>query len=164
MRNCLGIAIGIVSMAALPLAGQGAKSAIARMPDGHPDLQGTYDLATITPLERAQGDPPSYTKEKAEELEKALAARRAKDYQDSRPDRPVPPVGGGGGSAPAPASYLELVERAAGGAVGGYNRFWLGQGTTYTVVDGQIRTSIVIDPPNGRIPPLNAAGRQRVAA
>jgi len=165
MPNRFAFAVALISLsAALPLAGQGAKAATPRMPDGHPDLQGTYDLATITPLERAATDPPSFTKDKAEELQKALAARRAKDYENSRPDRPAPPVGGGGGSAAPPATFLELVERAAGGAVGGYNRFWLGQGTTYTVVDGQIRTSIVVDPPDGRIPPLNAAGRQRLAA
>ena len=28
-----------------------------RMPDGHPDLQGTYDIATITPMERPSGQP-----------------------------------------------------------------------------------------------------------
>jgi hypothetical protein len=30
---------------------------IPRMADGHPDLQGTYDLGTLTPLERAAGSP-----------------------------------------------------------------------------------------------------------
>ena len=71
MRNRLFIAIALLSVAALPLAGQTAKSAIPRMPDGHPDLQGTYDLATITPLERLPGDPPFLTQEKAEALRKA---------------------------------------------------------------------------------------------
>ena len=61
-----------------------AKSALPRTPDGHPDLQGTYDLATMTPLERLPGDPPFLTKEKAEALEKAEAERRAKDNQPSR--------------------------------------------------------------------------------
>jgi hypothetical protein len=37
-------------------------------------------------------------------------------------------------------------------------------GSTFTVVDGQYRSSIVIDPPNGRIPPTLPAARQRATA
>jgi hypothetical protein len=150
-----GIALVLIT---LPVAGQAtktaAKSALPRTPDGHPDLQGTYDLATMTPFERLPGDPPFFTKEQAEAHEKAEAARRTAD----------------GGSLSVPAgkstgvSFFELLERAGGGAVGGYNRLWLNQGTTYTVVDGQIRTSIVIDPADGHVPPYSAAARQRLAA
>src|SRR5262249_12541087 len=64
-------------------------------------------------------------------------------------DRSVPPVGGvgrGGG---------------AGGAVGGDNSFLLDPGTTYSMVDGQYRSSIVIDPADGRIPALTEAGKKR---
>jgi len=161
MRNRLFIAIALVSLAALPMAGQTAKSSIPRMPDGHPDLQGTYDLATITPMERLPGDPPFLTKEKADALRKAELARRAEDNKPSRADRPAPPVGG---DKTPPKSFFEILERAGGGAVGGYNRFWLNQGTQYTVVDGQIRTSIVVDPENGHVPPYNATARKRMAA
>ena len=161
MRNRFGIMLALMSLAALPVLGQGAKSTIRRMPDGHPDLQGTYDLATMTPLERLPGDPPTLTKEKAEALMKAEAARRAKMAQRTSADRPTPPVGG---DRSEPKSFFEILERAGGGAVGGYNNFWLDQGTTFTVVDGQIRTSIVVDPPDGHVPPLNAAARQRIAA
>src|SRR5579872_2455620 len=142
MWNRLGILIALSSLAA---AGQATKpSSLPRTADGHPDLQGTYDLATITPLERLPGDPPFLTKEKAEALQKAEAARKAKADAPSRADRPAPPVGG---DTSQPRSFFEILERAGGGAVGGYNRFWLNQGTSYTVVDGQIRTSIVVDPP-----------------
>ena len=41
-----------------------------RLPDGHPDLQGTYDLATLTPLERAAGTNAVLTREEAAKLEK----------------------------------------------------------------------------------------------
>jgi len=163
--SVLGMALALISLTALPMAGQAtktpAKSAVPRMPDGHPDLQGTYDLATITPMERLPGDPPSLTKEKAEALERAEAERRAKDNQPSRADRPAPPVGG---DTSAPKSFFEILEKAGGGAVGGYNRFWLNQGTVFTVVDGQIRTSIVVDPTDGHVPPYNAAARKRLAA
>ena len=169
LKNPTVFAIALMSVAALSMPGQavrtgaetGAKSGVPRMRDGHPDLQGTYDLATITPLERLPGDPPVLTKEKAEALEKAETARRAKDYRPSRADRPAPPVGG---DTSTPQSFFEILERAGGGAVGGYDRFWLNQGTAYTVVDGQIRTSIVVDPADGHVPPLNAAARRRMLA
>jgi hypothetical protein len=140
------------------------KSALPRTPDGHPDLQGTYDLATITPLERLAGDPPSLTKEKAEAMRKAELARRAEDDKPSQADRPAPPVGGVLRNSAPPRSFFELAERAGGGSVGGYNRFWLNQGTTFTVVDGQIRTSIVVDPADGHVPPYNETARKRMAA
>ena len=46
------------------------------------------------------------------------------------------------------------------GSVGGYNRFWLDFGTN--VISGG-RTSLIIDPPDGRIPPLSAEGEARIA-
>ena len=162
--SAVGMALAWISLTALPMAGQApqsaAKSAMPRMPDGHPDLQGTYDLATMTPIERLPGYPPFLTKEKADALQKAEAERRAKDDQPSQIDRPAPPVGG---DKSAPKSFFEGLEKAGGGAVGGYNRYWLNQGTAYTVVDGQIRTSIVVDPPDGHVPPQNAAARKRLA-
>jgi hypothetical protein len=140
------------------VAKTGANSALPRTPDGHPDLQGTYDLATMTPFERLPGDPPVLTKEQAEALQKAEAARRAKDATHLDPNRAPLPVGGD--TTPG-KSFFEVLEKAGGGAVGGYDRLWLNQGTQYSVVDGQIRTSIVIDPPDGHVPPANAASRQR---
>src|SRR5215469_10949240 len=156
MRNRLPLAV----LAVVPLAGQ-TKYNVPRMPDGHPDLQGTYDLATMTPLERLPGDPPFYTKEKAEQLQKAELARRAKTNLPSAANRPAPPVGG---DRTPPRSFFEILEKAGGGAVGGYNTFWLHQGTDFTIVDGQVRTSIVVDPPDGHVPAYNAAARQRLAA
>jgi len=137
-----------------------AKSSIRRMPNGHPDLQGTYDLATMTPMERIPGDPPVLTKEQAESLQKAEAARRSKDATKLDPNRGTLPVGGDKSQG---KSFFETLEKAGGGSVGGYDRLWLNQGTVYTMVDGQIRTSIVIDPPEGRVPPFNAAARKRQA-
>jgi hypothetical protein len=139
----------------------GAQVGLPRTPDAHPDLQGTYDLATMTPLERSPADPAFLTKEKAEALMKAEAERRAKDNRPSQADRPVPPVGG---DTTKPKSFFEALEKAGGGPVGGYNRFWLDQGSAYTVVDGQIRTSIIVEPPDGRVPAYNAAARARIAA
>lgn len=163
IRTSLATAIVFFALQALPVEGQAAKptaKASPRLPDGHPDLQGTYDLGTMTPLERLPGDPPYLTKEQAKALERKEATRRAKDDEPSRPDRPAPPVGG---DTSTPKSFFEALEKLGGGPVGGYNRYWLDQGRSYTVVDGQIRTSLVIDPADGHIPPHNAKARARLA-
>jgi hypothetical protein len=158
----LGMTLGF-SLAALPVVGQvmntPARSELARTPDGHPDLQGTYDLATMTPLERWPGDPPFLTKEQAEALQRAEIERR--ERRDAEGNRPLLPVGG---DTSAPKSFFELLFRNAGGGTGYYNLFWTNHGSAYNVVDGQIRTSIVVDPPDGHVPPYNEAARERLAA
>src|SRR5579871_5803974 len=161
MRNRFIAIIGtaLLSLALLSLTAT-AQSNIRRMPDGHPDLQGTYDLATMTPMERFPGDPPALTKEQADKLQKAEAARRAVDATKLDPNRPNLPVGGD--KTPG-KSFFEILEKAGGGAVGGYDRLWLNQGTAYTEVDGQIRTSIVVDPADGHVPPYNATAKKRMA-
>ena len=79
--SALVLALGSLCLTTLPMAGQvtniTAKSDLPRTPDGRPDLQGTYDLATMTPLERWPGDPPFLTKEGAEALQKAEIERGA---------------------------------------------------------------------------------------
>lgn len=154
MRN--RFAIAVVLAAALPMAGQTSKSpakpyAVPRMPDGHPDLQGTYDLATLTPLERAAGAKAVLTPEEAARMEKLVAFQKEKGNEAIKGDRAAPPRGGDGSTGPA-------------GGVGGYNVFWLDPGSHYTVVDGQIRSGIVVDPADGRVPAYTAEARQRLAA
>jgi hypothetical protein len=160
MRNRFISQVVALSLAALPMA---AQKAAPRTPDGHPDLQGTYDLATMTPFERLPGDPPVLTKEQAEKLQKAEAARRAVNATKLDPNRAPLPVGGD--KTPG-KTFFEILEKGGGGAVGGYDRLWLNQGTQYMVVDGQIRTSIVIDPPDGKVPPSKGGrgGRRQPAA
>jgi len=137
---------------ALPIAGQAPKPYTPpRSPDGHPDLQGTYDLATLTPLERAAGAKAFYTKEEAAKLEAAAAAFRAVGDRAIKGERSAPPKGGDGSTGPA-------------GGVGGYNTGWLDPGSTFTVVDGQKRSSIIIDPPDGKVPPYTPAALKRLAS
>jgi len=117
--SALGMALGF-SLTALPVAGQvmntAAKSDLSRTPDGHPDLQGTYDLSTMTPLERWPGDPPLLTKEQAEALQRAeLERRESRDAEGNPSPLPV------GGDASAPKSIFEVLERNAGGPTGYYN-------------------------------------------
>jgi hypothetical protein len=143
--NRLVLITGLMSITAtFASAGQ-----LPRLPDGHPDLQGTYDLATLTPLERPAGTKAVLTPDEAAKLEKDTAKQRDKANEAIKGDRPAPPKGGDGSTGPA-------------GNVGGYNVFWLDPGSRYTVVDGQIRSSIMVDPPDGRVPPLNPAARKRM--
>ena len=147
----------LVTAQARPAAARA--SALPRTADGHPDLQGTYDVATMTPVER----PPNVTSlvltaEQAAAMEAYEAQRQVKNDAPLSADRGAPPVGG---ESTTPKSYLEFLERAGGGAVGGYNNFWLAGGTKMATVDGQKRSSLVIDPPNGRIPPMKPEAVKR---
>jgi hypothetical protein len=150
---------GATAMAALllwspePAAAQNQKASAKtysprRTADGHPDLQGTYDLATITPLERPFGSPAVYTKEEARKRETVAALQREKGDEAIQGDRKAPPKGGDGSIGPA-------------GNVGGYNTGWLDPGSVFSVVNGEARSSIVVDPADGRVPPLTQAALQR---
>jgi hypothetical protein len=147
MRACLALLAALAFTSAVHA--QSAKS-IPRTADGHPDLQGTYDIASMTPLEREAGTPLVMTKEDAATLEKVRAERVKRAAQPSRGDRSAPPVGGDGSAG-------------AAGNVGGYNNFWVDNGTEYFTIDGQKRMSIIVDPPDGRLPLSTPEGRERLA-
>src|SRR5215831_7696991 len=169
---------GVPSTAALllwtpvPAAAQRQKSAKPssprRLADGHPDLQGTYDIATITPLERPRGAPPAYTPEEAHKREAAFAKEEQEADAPISGDRTAPKKGGESiappGSTTGPNAGWWLVATGAGGAVGGYNTGWLDVGSSFTIVNGQFRSSIVVDPPDGRTPQTLASARQRAVA
>jgi hypothetical protein len=142
--------IALVALTAGPVNGQTRTSSIPRLADGHPDLQGTYDVATLTPLERTAGQPLVLTDEEAAKLEQQVADRKFRAGLPSKGDRDAPPSGGDGSAG-------------AAGNVGGYNNFWIDNGTRYVTVDGRKRSSLVVDPPDGRIPTTIAAARERAA-
>ena len=106
---------------------------------GAPDLQGVWDFRTITPLERPEnlGDKAFLTQEEAAQREQSAVDRATRLW-----DR-------------------EARRTEAGGNVGGYNNFRMDQGTN---VIGTRRTSLIIDPPNGRLPEVTETGRARAAA
>jgi len=162
MRNRILMTTGALIIAALlvcravPMAAQTAKAPATsykppRTPDGHPDLSGMYDLATLTPLERPVGQKAVLTDEEAAKLEKAAAAFKAAGDAPIAGDRSAPPKGGDG-------------SRGAAGNVGGYNTGWLDAGSSYTVVNGEKRSSLIVDPPDGRVPPYTPAAAQTLAA
>ena len=122
---------------------------MVRTPEGKPDLQGTWTNATITPLERPAGQANLVmSAADAARLEKSSRDRVERLGKDSDPNRPAPPKGGDGSTG-------------AAGNVGGYNNFWLDPGERVAVVDGQYRSSLIIDPPDGKIPALTAEARAR---
>ena len=132
-------------------AGQMKNTVLPRTADGHPDLTGTYDLAMLTPLERPNGMPAVMSDQDAARLERQVVEQNRALDKAIDGNRAAPPKGGDGSVGPA-------------GNVGGYNNFWLDRGSQYSIVDGQRRTSIVIDPQDGRVPALTPDARQRQAA
>jgi hypothetical protein len=138
---------------------------IPRTPDGKPDFQGNWTNATITMLERQPGQPLILTDQDAAAIEKATTAALAAREQDSDPNRGTPPVGGELRKSPNPEpTVIERLWQAGGGAVGGYNSFWIDPGDRVLRVDGKARSSIISDPPDGRIPALTPQARARMAA
>ncbi len=179
MRHLVIELAGMPAMAALllctpgPAAAQSPKTPAKtysprRMSDGHPDLQGTYDIATMTPLERPRGAPPAYPPEEAHRRQAAFAKEKQEADAPISGDRAAPKKGGESlappGSTTGPNSGWWLVATGAGGAVGGYNTGWLDVGSTFTIVNGEFRSSIVVDPPDGRIPPAIPSAGQRAVA
>ena len=135
-------------LAAAPLAAADDGD-VPRTASGRPDLTGTYDIATLTPLERDEkfSDNLYLSPEEAEEIANAVATRRADALVASDPTREAPPPGGDGSPG-------------AAGNVGGYNDFWLDYGSGSIALDGKFRTSLVFDPPNGRLPKMKPAAQQ----
>ena len=138
---------------------------LPRTADGHPDLQGNWTNATITPLERMRPNTPLVlTEEAARDEETRTAAAIEAREAPSNPNREAPPVGGEVRKSPnAEPTYLERVWQAGAGVVGGYNSFWVDPGDRVLRVDGQARSSILIDPPDGRVPAYTPEARARLA-
>jgi hypothetical protein len=118
------------------LAGQNSKaSVIPRTPDGHPDLQGTWNTSTLTPLERPAefADKPFLTEQEAKDYEARLLRENNRDRRDG------------------------TAEVDVGRA---YNEFWYDRGSH--IVQTR-RTSLIIDPPDGKIPALTPEAQKRQA-
>ena len=172
LAGALTLALGLTAIPFTPVGAQApakapgnAKPWVApRTPEGKPDLQGNWSNETQTPFERLKKGGMTLTEEQATALEKR--AQLVEEFRDqpSDPNAPPPPQGGEIAlSPPGEQTFVEQIAVAAGGAVGGYNGFWLDPGNKVIRIDGVPRSSIVIDPPDGRIPAMTAAGKQRMA-
>lgn len=101
---------------------------------GHPDLQGRWSNATLTPLQRPAelGDKVFFT------------PNEARTYIRQRMN---------------PGEETELIEQELeSGDVGSYNSAWFDRGNT---VVPTLRTSLIIDPENGKVPPFTPEGKRR---
>lgn len=134
------LAVAIVA----PAAGQSGQRTVPRTPDGKPDLQGTFTFATITPLQRPEAlkGKEALTPEEAAAFEVSENTRLNRDLFD--PEKGAPSVG--------------YPPRSQGGVLS-YNDFWYERGNKLTA---DRRTSLIVDPPDGRIP-YTAAARARSA-
>ncbi|MEZ0173993.1 MAG: hypothetical protein AB9Q20_06725 [Candidatus Reddybacter sp.] len=112
---------------------KGADYQVPRNSLGHPDLQGVWDFRTLTPLERPveAGDKAVFTAEEAEAFRQQEVASHDVDEQRG-----------------IPASFD--VEAA-------YNTFWWDFGTE---MNEDRRTSLIVDPANGRLPKLTPKARE----
>jgi len=109
---------------------------VPRTAGGHPDLQGFWSNATLTPFERPRelAGKEFFTVSEAAEFEKRTLQASDRDRRGSTPAADVAQA---------------------------YNEFWFDRGTK---IFPTRRTSIVIDPPSGRVPPLTAQAQQAAAA
>ena len=115
-----------------------------RAPDGHADLQGVWSTASLTSLTRGGGrgganiDTLVIPPEKVNQLlDNANYTQIARDSQ-KRTD-------------PNAGVFTDRQPDA------GYNAFWIDPGSEYAKVNGEYRSSWIVDPPNGQVP-LNRAG------
>ena len=126
----------------LLLANSAASAQAAEFPRteyGHPDLQGIYTYRTLTPLNR-----PAELTDKEVLTENEAVEWQAYENRRQNRDLIIDSVGGAG----YPPGVIS------------YNEFWYERGVE-TIADR--RTSLIYDPPDGRMPSLNAAGRERAA-
>ena len=127
---------GVAGQAPSPAA-QAAKTwTPPRTPDGQPEIQGVWTNSTLTPLERPAefAGKPFLTGAEVAAYENRLAEQNNRDRRDGGADVDV-------GRA--------------------YNDFWFERGTR--VVPSR-RSSLIIDPPDGRVPPLTPEAEKKAAA
>jgi hypothetical protein len=152
---CLGAALALVTLGLLPASGSAQSRAagasdgeIPRTAFGHPDLQGNWSNATLTPLVRRAGQPAVLSAAEVERIESGAAdAVNDAINEPSDPDRGLPP----GGSNPVCIDSGTTC----------YNEVYRDPGERVVVVNREARSSI-LSHPDGRVPPLTPAARELV--
>lgn len=136
-RTTLWIALTAVALVTAAVAwSQDASTSWSppRTPDGQPDIQGIWSFATITPLERP-GDLAE--REFLTDEEIAVQNEEAAAFASSERRAEL-----------TPEADVALA----------YNQFWWDRGQSTG------RTSLIVDPPDGRIPQMTEAAQSRVDA
>jgi hypothetical protein len=110
-----------------------------RTADGHPDLQGVWDFSTLTPLERPAefAGKEFLTDAEAKQYEARTMERNNRDKREQNADADVSSA---------------------------YNEFWFDRGVHTARVNGRTRTSLIVDPPDGKLPALTPEAEKRAAA
>ena len=157
-RLLFGMLLACLTTIAAPAAAQSSDDAwtVQRTADGHPDLQGVWASDSATPLERPEelADTPLLTDE-----EVATLAQRAAALFNGETDAAF-------GESVFRAALADRTDYQSGDGVteenpegtGNYNQFWL--------IDRWFdnRTSLIEDPPDGRLPEMTAEGKRRAEA
>jgi hypothetical protein len=136
----MAVVVAVVAMMAVPavaLIAQGPQAYTPpKTPWGEPDLQGIWSGETLTPIERPArfAGRPVLSEQEAEAIEDDIASRPGRDDRSARG-----------------------TERDVAQA---YNQHWLAPPTRLA----DRRTSLIVDPADGRVPPMTAAAQARVAA
>ena len=128
------VAVPVAAVIVLGAQGSGTYTA-PKTPWGEPDLQGIWSGDTLTPLERPAkfANRPVLTEQEADAIEEDIASRPGRDDRSQRG-----------------------TERDVAQA---YNQHWLAPPTRLA----DRRTSLIVDPPDGKIPPVTPEGQARVA-
>ncbi|MCH2323233.1 MAG: hypothetical protein MK317_00880, partial [Pseudomonadales bacterium] len=115
---------------------------------GVPDFQAVWKHISIIPFERPRelGEKRFYTEEEALEIEMAEQQRFDEDNEPLDPNRPPPEV----------AESLPPI--------GNYDLFWREDAQFIPTINGEMRTSAIIDPPNGRMPEIMPGVMEEVRA
>jgi hypothetical protein len=149
-RTIVACAIVLGSNAAFAAEAQQDHWKAPRTEHGQPDLQGYWTNATISPLERDAkfGDRLVLSREEA------LAVEQGLEQFVAEQDKPTDPKLG----------IEDLPHECGFGFSGvncGYNAFWIDPGSKLITLNGEKRSSIIVEPNNGKMPPLTPAGQAR---
>jgi hypothetical protein len=114
--------------------------------DGQPDLQGVWDFRNVIPLERpAQfADKEFLSDAEVAEFERTAGERLDMDRRDDDPNRTPAVVNG---------------QKATADVARAYNDFWWDFGKKFV---GSKRSSLIIDPKDGKLPAYTSGGKKRV--
>ena len=136
--------LALTPMFAAAQAGQTAP--IPRTSWGAPNLQGVWDFRSLTPMERPAelGNTEFLTEEEVADIEEKRIERNERLL--TRPAERT--------------KVTNSVDTREDGEPGFYNNFWLDEGTK-TV--GTRRTSLIVDPPDGKMPSLTAEASEKQA-